>query len=153
MLTAIAMTVAIAVDRYRPLVTAPLGREAFYQQEWYTEARATRLGSGAVVFDEVTWSGLGYPAVYGLEGPAHDQRVVTGSLGGHPPEIACRRLPPGTTHVYVVSPVGVAVSTIERTFGPPRFGLEWTVIRPDIHGRDRRTLFDVSPGCRAAAKG
>src|SRR5206468_1022569 len=34
-LTALAITVAVAVDRYRPIAEAPVGRATFYQEEWY----------------------------------------------------------------------------------------------------------------------
>jgi hypothetical protein len=144
---AVLVTAAVAVDRLRPAVTAPLDRSAFYAQLGYVESTAAGLGR-ARVWDDVSWSDFGFAAVYGLSGDDRQQEIFVGTLAGRTPTRACAVMPPDVDYVYVVADQAVPVTEVTKTYSAPLFHQVMTRTRKGPHGLQRRTLWSVSAACR-----
>ncbi len=147
-LTAVLVTAAVAVDRLRPTFTAPIDRASFYAATGYVEPAASRLGAGARIWDDVSWSDYAFAAVYGLSGTHQDQRVFVGALDGRTPRQACGALPTRTDAIYVVADAEVPPARVTATYAEPMFTPVFTVSRLGPHGVQRRSLFAVTPRCQ-----
>jgi hypothetical protein len=150
--TATLITAAVAVDRLRSTIVAPIDRASFYAVNGYVEPAAARLGSGARIWDDVSWSDYAFAAVYGLSGSHQSQQVFVGALDGRTPRQACGALPIRTDAVYVVADAAVSPTRVTATYAEPMFRPVFTVARLGPHGVQRRSLFAVTPECRRLSR-
>jgi hypothetical protein len=145
---AVLITAAVAVDRLRPTFAAPIDRASFYAAVGYVEPPVSRLGAGARIWDDVSWSDYAFAAVYGLSGSHQDQRVFVGALGGRTPLQACEALPASIDDVYVVADAEIPSTQVTATYAEPMFMPLFTISRLGPHGVQRRSLFAVTPTCQ-----